>query len=597
MPGLSTLTDHQNLWNTVIDSRMAREKARLAHPVIRLWDGDYNLRGVVAGERKGSFEFIENETGTASLELPLDHYLARWVMDHKGRTKRNVHLTIDKQGARWSGCMDTYRVVRTKNGDVYLEILFKDDFEQVKHILCWANPFLIPEFQFPKLWIIFGPAKFCLMTTLFCNLMRLETSLWTLPDNPLDINEWMGPSFWPGNWRNIVKPFPLLSDNSNLTIIFSRFKSFYEVAKDTLKDAQLTLTCRRYLHDEDPHPFSDLLGELDNPIIEDLFTLVPLRHGCLVWDIVDNSEWGTETAFGGSILTGLIRSVVNFTSDGMMEGVDVFTGDPTYPGEYYTPNFLGTSPKAPWVVFEEGRYTGIESSEFVYHEAKDTSIVLGGHSAPGVNEGISTAINIAGDFVTSLINSELAAASPIPGVAIDLPPLGGTIDSVAKMLYEDVLLAFMQVPTLRAVDMTLPISGLENILTSLGDFHYYEAWADGADRAYTISAAMAAKAKIYETRAYHSHTLKVADAAPYYIGAKGYGHFWLGSRVGTTVMGYPDPHQIFVERVTKIGYKWDKDGPSGWTLDIGYREPVDPTVRSFKKWQEISAAISQLGVW
>lgn len=594
--GLSTLADHQNLWDTLADRRLQREKARLAPANIRLWDGDYNLRGIVAGERKGSFEFIENETGTASLELPLDHYLSKWVMNHKGRTKRNVHVTFDKQGARWSGCMDHYRVVRTKEGDAYLEIVFKHDFEQLKHILVWSNPFLRAEFQFPKLWIIFGPAKWCLLTTLFCQLLRLETSLWTLPDNPLDITEWMGPSFWPGNWRNIVKPFPLLADNSNLTIIFSRFKSFYEVAKDTLRDAQLTLTCRRYLHNEDPHPFHDLVGELDNPIIEDLFTLIPLRHGCLVWDIVDNSEWGSETAFGGSILTGLIRSIVNFTSDGQMEGVDVFTGDPTFPGEYYTPMFLGTSPKAPWVVFEEGVYTGIESSEFIYTEATDTSVVLGGHSAPGVNEAISTAINMAGDFVTSLINSAIAPAG-FAGGAIDLPPLGGTIDSVAKILYEDVILAFQEFPTLRAMEMTLPIAGLENVLTGLGDFHYYEAWAEGADRAYTISALMAAKSKIWDTRAHTAHTIKVSDAAPYYIGEKGYGHFWLGSRVGTTVLGYPDPNQIFVERVSKISYKWDKDGPSGWTLDVGYREPADPMVKGFKMMQDINGAISQLGVW
>lgn len=195
---LITLADHERVWESCAAWKAEREKKRLAKPIIRLWDGDYNLRGEVAGERKGEFEFVENDVGTASIELPLDHYLAKWVMNHKGRTKRNVHITIDKQGARWSGCMDQYRVVKSKGGDAFVELLFKHDLEQAKHILCWANPFLRPEFQFPKLWIIFGPAKWCLLTTLFVNIMRLETSLWTLPDNPLDIVEWMGPSFWPG---------------------------------------------------------------------------------------------------------------------------------------------------------------------------------------------------------------------------------------------------------------------------------------------------------------------------------------------------------------------------------------------------------------
>ena len=261
---LTSLADHQRVWDYASNRKAKREKGRLEAPLVRLWDGDYNLRGVCTGWRELQFEFIENDVGTASLKIGLDHYMSKWLMDHQGRTKRNVHITIDKQGARWAGRMDHYRVVREKEGDVFVEIIFKHDMEELKHILVWANPFLRPEFQFPKLWMIFGPAKWCLMTTLFVNIMRLETSLWTIPDDPMDITEWMGPSFWPGNWRNIVKPFPLFGDNSNLTVVFARFKPFWEVAKSVLEDAQLSMTCRRYIALEDPHPFSDLSGTLDN---------------------------------------------------------------------------------------------------------------------------------------------------------------------------------------------------------------------------------------------------------------------------------------------------------------------------------------------
>lgn len=592
--GLSSLEDHNALWDLVLCRRAELDRYRVAPPVIRLWDGDYLLRGQVAGERGGDFEFVENETGTASIQLPLDHYLAKWVMNHKGRDKRNVHITIDKQGARWSGRMDNYRVVREKAGDCFLDITFRHDYEELKHILCWANPFLRAEFQFPKLWIVFGPAKFCLLLTLFANLIRLETSLWTIPDDPFDLTEWMGPSFWPGNWRNIVKPFSFLSDNSNLTIVFSRFKSFHEVAKRTLEDARLTMTCRRYLHGEDPHPFADLLGE--DWLLSDLFENIPLRHGCLVWDIEDNSEWGRETAFGGSLLTGLIRAVLGVGSDGYTEGVDVFTGDPTFPGEYYVPSFLGTSPQAPWVVYQEGPLTGIQSSEFKYYEATDTSFVTGGQSAPGVNEAISAAINIGGDFLTSLINSQLAILGPVGG-AIDLPGLGGMMDAVARPLYENVIAAFMEIPSDRAMEVNLPLAGLEIKKSSVGDFHYYEGWGDNADRAFTLSAMLAIRQKMHDTRAHHTHTLKVSDGAPYLVGEKGYGHVWVGSRVGTTVLGYPDPDTIFVERVKKVSYKWGKDGPSGWELEVGYQEPKDPVLKAFSLIQDINGAMSQLGIF
>lgn len=592
---ITSLEDAERLWNTAMARRALREQERLKPVLTRLWDGDMRLRGVVAGERGGDFEFIENDTGTASLQLSLDHHMAKWVMNFRGREKRNVIVTFDKQGARWSGFMDHYRVVREESGDVYLDIVFKHDYEQAKHILCWANPFLRPELQFPKLWIVFGPAKWCLLLTLFVNILRLETSLWTLPDNPLDPTEWMPLSFNISNWRNIVKPFPLIGDNSNLTIVFSRFQSFHDVAKKALADAQLTVVCRRYLKAEDPHPFEDLRGELNIGPLEDLLTLIPIRHGCLVWDIVDNSGWGSETAFGGSFLTGFIRAMVNIASDGMTEGVDVFTGDPTFPGEYYTPWFLGTSPQAPWIVFEEGPYTGIKSSEFKYFEATDTSFVAGGESMPGVNEAISAAVNMGGDFLTSLINSAMAAFGAVGG-AIDLPPLGGMMDAVAKPLYENVFLAFQEYPTLRAVGTPLPIPLLESSTTGLGDFHLYEGWVDQASKAFTLSAFLATRAKIYATRAHTAHTIRVSDAAPYYVGEKGYGHFWLGSRVGTTVLGFPIPDTVFVERVSKINYAWGKDGSKGWELEIGYRDPQDPVLKLFELIQYFNGAMGQLGI-
>jgi hypothetical protein len=585
--GLSSVRESNQLYDLIQTRAKAREIERLKPPLIRLWDGDYRLRGEVAGELGGDFEFIENETGTASIQLPLNHYLAKWVMNFAGREKRNVHITIDKQGARWSGCMDHYVVKRERDAKAYLDIVFKHDYEQAKHILCWANPFLRAEFQFPKLWLVFGPAKWCLLLTLFVNLFRLETSLWGLPDNPLDPTEWMGPSFLPRFWRNVVKPFPLFTDNSNLAIVFSRFKSFHEVAKNVLLDAQLTITCRRYLHGEDDHPFADLLGFFGLSSVEELFQQIPLRHGCLVWDIVDNSGWGTETAFGGSLLTGLIRAVVQIGSDGTTEGVEVFTGDATFPGEYYNPFYLGTSPQAPWVVYEEGMYTGIETSEFKYYEAVDTSFVTGGKSMPGVNEAISAVINIAGDLVAAHISA---------GLEIQFPPLGGLIDAIAKPLYENVLLAFTEVPTLRAMEFGLPIAGLEQLMTGIGEYHYYEKWCDGADKGFTISALMAVRAGIWATRAHTAHTIKVSDAAPYYIGEKGYGHFWLGNRIGTTCAGWPVPHQVFVERVGKIKYSWGSDGPSGWEIGIGYREPQDPVLKAFTLIQEVNGALGQLGI-
>jgi hypothetical protein len=234
--------------------------------------------------------------------------------------------------------------------------------------------------------------------------------------------------------------------------------------------------------------------------------------------------------------------------------------------------------------------TGIRSSTFKYYEATDTSFITGGKSAPGINEAFSAGVNFAGDLLTSIINQGLSGL-------VDLPGLGGVMDAFAKLLYEDVFFAFMQIPTLRAAGMSLPLPGLENIKSSVGEFHLYEGWADGSDRAFTLSALIAVRAKMWSTRARSEHTIEVSDAAPYLFGEKGYGHCFIGSRVGTTVAGYPDPNTVFVERIQRCKYSWSSDGPSGWQLGIGYAAPQDPVVKAFEAIKQVNEAVSALGIW
>lgn len=603
--GLKTKQDHIDLWD-LCQARLAeKERARLEPPLLRMWDGDMNLRGVCVGWIDIDYEFVENDTGIATLQIGLTHYLSKWVMNFMGRDKRNVILTIDKLGARWSGFMDKYSVVRKKDGTKYLEITFKHDYEGAKHILGWANPFLLAEVQFPKLWIIFGPAKWCCMMTLFVNILRLETALWTLPDNPLDLAQWFPFSLNTGNWRNIVKPFPLLNDNSTLTLVTCRFKSIHETWKKTLKDAQLTVTCRRYIASEDPHPFQDTQVAFGNNItvdgvniFDDLLTYIPIGNGCLVWDCVDNSGWGQETAFGGDLLVGLERAVVNIADDGYTEGVDVFTGAPTMPGDYYNPLFMGTNPQAPWVVFDVASpYNGVTEGSFDYFEATTTNFVAGGHSMPGINEGISAGVNMVGDFLTNIINNIIGQAEDGPfGAFLQMPPLGGIMDALAKILYEDVFLAFMQVPTLREIGETLPIAGLQSLSTGLGHYHYWEDFCDGADKAFTLAAMMAVRAQIWKTRPHTVHKITVSDAAPYIAGETGYGDFWIGNRIGTTADDYPIPHTVFVERVQKLKFGWGPDGSRGCEITNGYAEPEDPALKALDQIKDVNSALSTMGI-
>lgn len=134
---------------------------RLRAPIVRLWDGNWVLRGRVSQVYSASFQEVDSETGVGKLEMPEGYYLADWVVDHDSRTTKNIHVTVEKDGVRWSGRMDRYEIEKSNKGLVTIRVLFKHDYEEFKHILCWSNPFLPAEVQFPRWWLLFAcrPAR------------------------------------------------------------------------------------------------------------------------------------------------------------------------------------------------------------------------------------------------------------------------------------------------------------------------------------------------------------------------------------------------------------------------------------------------------
>lgn len=523
------------------------ERQRILPGLIRLWDGDWNYRGTVTCENAVNFQWLVNDSGIGRLELPEDYYLSEWLMDHKGRAKKNVHVTFDKDGARWDGRMDECEVVENEDGTTTVVVLFRHSYAEVQYIYCLPNPFLPFEIQFPRLWLLFGPAKWALSLTLLVNVMRLESSLWMLPDDPMDPAQWF--NFDQSTWSMVVKPFPIAQDNSNIAIVTARGKQWHEVAKNILADAQLVVVTRRHL-EGDPPPWPG----------------ANLRHGCLVISIEDKSGWRQETSFGGNLFTGLQRSFINIASDGLTEGVNVIS-DPTFPDLYKTPGYKGTLPQAPHVIYRHGKYSGITTSSAKYKPATAVQWFTGGHSMPGVNELISAGIQMAGDLIAAMLF---------------VPPIGGAVDAVLKPLYTDTILAWMGWKSPARAQ-------------SLGWSHYKETFADGADRAYTLSALIALRAAMWRTREQYSWTLTVADGAPYRVGESGYGHFFLGDRIGSTIKGQP-LGQVFVDQVTELNFGWDRETTPGWTITVGHREPEDPVVKLYSAVQDAVGVARDLGV-
>nr|WP_245568090.1 hypothetical protein [Nocardia jiangxiensis] len=132
-------------WSIVNNIKQQRDN-RLRMPTVKLFDGNWILRGRVAHAYTASFQEIDGETGSGKIEMPVDYYLSQWVINHDGRTTKNIHVTVDKDGVRWSGRMDHYEIEKQQDGTMICRVLFKHDFEELKHILCWVRPPL-------KFWI------------------------------------------------------------------------------------------------------------------------------------------------------------------------------------------------------------------------------------------------------------------------------------------------------------------------------------------------------------------------------------------------------------------------------------------------------------
>lgn len=547
----------EEIWKATLAQERKEKIARLQPPLIRVWDGAWNWQGEIAAEYQGTFTWVSNDTGSGEIELPFDHYVARWIWDERGRMERgeyrNVHITVDKDGARWGGRLEHVSVDKRSDGSVVLVATFLHDYENLKWYQVPPNPFLpINLIQFPRVFMLAGGARWALLTTLFFQIMREQTSMWSLPDDPLSGNGWG--SLNQSNWSVVVKPHSFMDDMNDgilWAFVASRFQTWHDIAKPILEDAELSVVCRRYLDgDEPPWPGANL------------------RHGCLVVDIVDKSGYYMGTSNGGTIWDGLRQTIANFTSD-FIDTTESLINDTDIPSEYYQPHWMGTKKRLPVVQYWEGEETGIQSSRFTRIPTKGVQVNAGGKSMPGVNELISAAIQTVGD---------LTAMIPFA------PPIGGALDAVLQPFYTDTILAWHSIKSVQRANNS-------------GWSRYYEYFQQGANRAYTLSALMVLRTGFWATRGRFAHELTVADGAPWLIGDNGQGHFFLDDRIGAVIAG-DWTGQIYVDRVRELTLSWNRESAAEWMPVIGDKSALkDPAERSMEKIEHMLSMISALGVF
>lgn len=545
-----TKTDLGVIYHDCKKKQEARAAKRRRPAKIRLWDGDFNLRGRVVGSYNNDFDHVLNDTGSGTIDLPDTHYLAKWVVRYWERGTANVHVTVDKDGTRWGGRLESVSSELTSEGDVTVRLTFLSDYEELKHVILFPNPFTPPEVQFPKVWLLAGPACWVLKMSLFANLFREFANLWSLPDDPLDFDSWTQ-SLDYKRWPILVKPGSLLLDDSAWTVIHADMDTWHDASKTILGGGQLAVVCRRWLvGDEQPWPGANLN-----------------RNGQLIVDVVDKSGWFEQTAVGGTIAGGLVRTVLQ-VADNLVDEGRVYTEAAVRPSEYNLPGFLGTAPQAPWVVYRAGpRNRTMHSATWVHSPATVGRVTVGGHSMPGVNEAMEVAIQLTFSALSTYLF---------------LPDLGAPAATLFMPLLEDTLMAYMSVE-----------SGARQ--SSLGWSHYRENFEDGASQAWTLSALLAIRDGFFKTRQIDSFSFTVGDGEPYLIGENGEGHFGPGDRVGAEIPG--SGGQVTVQQVVSLRLSETPDGTSEWEITMGARTAGADPVNDLIDWvKDQASALHELGM-
>ncbi|MBI3226635.1 MAG: hypothetical protein HYZ39_16435 [Mycolicibacterium cosmeticum] len=574
-----TGTDHDDFAAWSREVREYRIERAYDRPIIKLYDGDWVYRGTVYGEIAGNVHQIVNETGTITVRLPIDlddrrgTWAAFWALDEEARGTRNIHVIIETMGARIGGRMNPKNGVKVVRGDKGDEVVinFLDDIEELKNVYTAGNPFLpLSLIQQPKAWMLYLQADHAILLTLAANLLRLQLTNISIAD----LLELLNPFKWSlGNlldvWQQsqiVVVPRNFNDSVAPLALFVGSIRtSVFDVAAPILEDAELQWDLQRWFKgDPEPWPGAG----------------TGWRNGTLFVRIVDKSGFRRKTSIGGNLLLGLTRTVAGVLSNHVEDSYDLFTGETIDETGYRLPGKLGTQPSDPYVIYRDGDITGIQTSEFSRSPGGAGRITVGGQSMPGVNELISAAVQYGGDVLGDNIGAAITAGV---GFTVSVGSLGGALDSFLNPIYRDSILAWISVPLLLRV-------------RDQGWGHYLETTSTNVTQAFTAASVADLRRRRRETDPDTSFNLTVANASPWLIGANGFGHWWLGDRIGGT-QKYLMP-RVFVRRNRVLDIAWG-DG-RGLVIEGEFgdtRQESDSFERMASLMANAMSGLQQIGLW
>lgn len=556
-----TLADLDEQMKVAGENRAHRRALKRSKPIFRCWKnkvdgspgavsaGRANYRDVVEYE----FPMKKNFSSAGRLVLRADHPLAQYAMTVPNTPQecKNILITVDLYGGRWrwSGLLHHWDI-ETRDGVDYFAMSFNDDLQFLTFMLAPPNPLLpIPIFQFPRDWPMFGPSVWCISTLILLQLIRLNGNLWTLPDDPFDLDQWFDIIQW-GDWQVHVKAKGFLFDTSLWTFLTSRMNTVDSVIADALDDGQLVLEYRRIITDDG----ETVRGLLDNNV----------ANCALVFEVVDKSGFTLPggTFFGGTAAGGFLRSVLQWTDGFVGDTLVQVTDDQSlYPDEYWQQSFLGTFASAPAHVLRDSHWMDLQS-KVTWSPATASSVIVGG-------------ANPTADAVAELV---IQAVGNLIGYFL----LGG-FDSLGDIA-ADVIMPFIT-GTIFAWDQWENWGRAQN----LGWIHLWEVFQEGADNAWSLAALAALRGGFKGTESQTSHTLVVDESTWFIAGLDGS----IGDRMGSTSGALQRNARIdlmFVTQLEEMTLTGDDSGAFEFLMKLGQNKAAMSTgermARVLKKFSE-----------
>ncbi|WP_228822295.1 phage tail protein [Nocardia farcinica] len=495
--------------------------------LVRYWDKYLQEVGEEHNYLTLEFTYVRNAAGGLKMTVPkkdmvnFDH-----VFKNPDGENATIPITVNTKAFRWDGYITKASVVRDEDGTETVDIEAIHCWNHIATTACWASPFAPILAQFPRHMILFGPVRTLCALYLATNLMRLQSSYWTVPDKWLDAPDWaqVGSALWP----IAVVPVDTLRDTSRWGAASARFDMADQLLLPLLDGTGVMLTARFFLPGEDEQPAPQWYY-LDRPTV--------------VLETVDKSG---VTGFGGTLLTGLVSFFEEFINDTTPVRYPNFNATSEYEAIYSDSGPLGTQRNFPWVWYFENEYSGIGRAEVALHKPLATSVIVGGRSPGWVNAGIEIAMKNLLAWLGLLIG--------IPG-----------LDSLYQGQLDDVFLAWMAYENTERTRAAGPFAFREHVVTN-------------SSKAFTLDGVMTGLRGLHQTRGYTSKRVTVEDAAPYLLGKD----FTLGDQIGFVV-----GDQIFTDYVTEMTFRDDRESGARWELAIGDGADEEDTLG--KAWDRLTA--------